>query len=86
VEGFLVEDDGLITDVVVAQGHPWEQRKLVISIGAVTRVVTDEVTLSLTKDEVGALPPAAIRRWSRPLEHRGPQRLRGSPSRRHSQG
>jgi hypothetical protein len=38
------------------------------------RVKTDVVTLGLTKDEVGALPPVAVRRWPRPLEHRGPRR------------
>jgi hypothetical protein len=74
VDGFLVDDDQLITHVVLEQGHPWERREVVIPIGAVARVETDEVTLSLTKDEVGALPPATIRRWPRPLEHRGPRR------------
>jgi hypothetical protein len=74
VDGFLVDDDGLITDVVLEQGHAWERREVVIPIGAVARVETDEVTLSLTKDEVGALPTAAVRRWPRPFEHRGPRR------------
>ncbi len=73
VDGFLVDDEGLITHVVLAQGHPWERREVVIPIGAVARVETDDVTLSLTKDEVGALPPAAVFRWPRPLEHRGPR-------------
>jgi sporulation protein YlmC with PRC-barrel domain len=74
VDGFLVDDDGLITHVVLEQGHAWERREVVIPIGAVARVETDEVTLSLTKDEVGALPPVAVRRWPRPLEHRRPRR------------
>jgi hypothetical protein len=74
VDGFLVDDDQLITHVVLAQGHPWERREVVIPIGAVARVETDAVTLSLTKDEVGPLPPVAVRRWPRPLEHRRPRR------------
>lgn len=74
VDGFLVDDDQLITHVVLEQGHPWERREVLIPIGAVSRVESDEVTLSLTKDEVGALPPVAIRRWPRPLEHRSPPR------------
>lgn len=75
VDGFLVDDDGLISDVVLEQGdHPWERREVVIPIGAVARIDTDAVTLSLTNDQVGALPPAAIRRWPRPLEHRRPRR------------
>jgi sporulation protein YlmC with PRC-barrel domain len=74
VDGFLVDDDQLITHVVLEQGHPWERSEVSIPIGAVSRVKSDEVTLSLTKDEVGALPPVAIRRWPRPLEHRSPPR------------
>ena len=70
VDGFLVDDRQLITHVVLEQGHPWERHEVVIPIGAVARVETDAVTLSLTKDEVGALPPVAVRRWPRPLEHR----------------
>jgi hypothetical protein len=74
VDGFLVDDSQLITHVVLEQGHPWERREVLIPIGAVSRVESDQVTLSLTKDEVGALPPVAIRRWPRPLEHRSPRR------------
>ena len=74
VDGFLVDDDQLITHVVLEQGHPWERREVLIPIGAVARVETDAVTLSLTKDEVGGLPPVAVRRWPRPLEHRRPRR------------
>jgi sporulation protein YlmC with PRC-barrel domain len=74
VDGFLVDDNQLITHVVLEQGHLWERREVVIPIGAVARVETDAVTLSLTKDEVGALRPVAVRRWPRPLEHRRPRR------------
>jgi uncharacterized protein YrrD len=73
VDGFLVDASQLITHLVLEQGHPWERREVLIPIGAVTRVETDAVKLSLTKDEVGALPPVAIRRWPRPLEHRSPR-------------
>jgi hypothetical protein len=74
VDGFLVDDNQLITHVVLEQGHPWERREVLIPIGAVAQVETDAVTLSLTKDEVGALRPVAVRRWPRPLEHRRPRR------------
>jgi hypothetical protein len=74
VDGFLVDDSQLITHVVLEQGHAWERRDVLIPIAAVARVETDEVTLTLTKDEVGALPPVAVRRWPRPQEHRGPPR------------
>jgi hypothetical protein len=59
---------------VLEQGHPWERREVAVPIGAVARVETDTVTLSLRKDEVAALPPVAIRRWPWPLEHAKPRR------------
>jgi sporulation protein YlmC with PRC-barrel domain len=74
VEGFLVDDDQLITHVVLEQSDPLERREVSIPIGAVARVETDAVTLTLTKAEVGALPRVTVRRWPRPLEHRGPRR------------
>jgi sporulation protein YlmC with PRC-barrel domain len=71
VDGFVVDESQLITHVVLAQElHPWERREVAIPIGSVTQVETDAVTVSLTKDEVGALPPVAFRRRPRPLEGR----------------
>ena len=69
VDGFVVDESQLITHVVLAQGqHPWERRVVAIPIAAVTQVETDAVTVSLTKDEVGALPPVTLRRRPRLLE------------------
>jgi sporulation protein YlmC with PRC-barrel domain len=73
VDGFLVDDSGLITHLVLERGHPWERREVAIPIGAVARVETDAVTLSLTMDEVAALPPVEVRRWPRPVEQRRPR-------------
>jgi hypothetical protein len=50
VDGFLVDDDQLITHVVLEQGYSWERREVLIPIGAVSRVESDEVTLSLTRE------------------------------------
>jgi sporulation protein YlmC with PRC-barrel domain len=69
VDGFLVDEDELITHVVLEQGPPWERREVAVPIGAVAQVETDAVTLRLTKGEVAALPPVEIRRWPRPGEH-----------------
>ncbi len=63
VDGFLVDGEDQITHVVLGRGHLWGRREVTIPIGAVTRVETDSVTLRLTKDEVGALPTAPVRRW-----------------------
>jgi hypothetical protein len=74
VDGFVVDESQLITHVVLTQEpHPWKRRNVAIPIGAVTQVETDAVTVSLTEDEVGALPPVALRRRPRPLEG-GPRR------------
>lgn len=63
VDGFLVDQDEQITHLVLEHGHLWGRREITIPIGAVTKVETDAVTLSLSKDEVGALDPLPVRRW-----------------------
>jgi sporulation protein YlmC with PRC-barrel domain len=62
VEGFLV-GAGAMADIVLERGHLWGKREVVIPAGAVARVETDAVTLSLTKDEVGALAARRVHRW-----------------------
>ena len=63
VDGFLVADDDSITHFVLEQGHLWGRREVTIPITAVARVLTDAVTLTLTKDEVGELPSVRVHRW-----------------------
>jgi sporulation protein YlmC with PRC-barrel domain len=72
VDGLVVDDDQLIVYVVLARSgsRPGERREVVIPIGAVTQVETDEVTVSLTRDEVEALQPVTVRRRPRPLGER----------------
>jgi hypothetical protein len=62
VEAFLVDGEE-ITHIVLERGHLWGKRDVTIPIGAVGRVETDTVTLSLSKDQVGALPATRVRRW-----------------------
>jgi len=64
VDGFLVDVDDQITHVVLEHGHLWGRRDVAIPISAVDRVASDAITLNLTRDEVGALPEAAVRRWA----------------------
>jgi sporulation protein YlmC with PRC-barrel domain len=63
VDGFLVDDDDQITHFVLERGHLWAQREITIPIGAVTKVETDAVALSLSKDQVGELPSVRVHRW-----------------------
>ena len=64
VDGLLVDQDEQITHLVLEHGHLWGHREVTIPIGAITKVATDTVTLSLSKDEVGALEPSTVQRWS----------------------
>jgi sporulation protein YlmC with PRC-barrel domain len=62
VDGFTIDGDH-ITHVVLEHGHLWGKREVAIPIGAVDRVETDEVVLTLSKDEVGALESHRVHRW-----------------------
>ena len=56
VDGFVLDDEQQIAHLVLEHGHLWGRREVVIPVSAVDRVETDEVVLTLSKDEVGALP------------------------------
>ena len=59
VQGFLVNpDDDQVTHVLLQEGHLWGRKKVAIPVSAVTGV-EDGVRLSLTKEQVGQLPPVA---------------------------
>lgn len=56
VRGMIVEsDEHLITGVLLAEGHLWGQKRVLIPASAITGV-SDGVHLSLTKEEIRDLP------------------------------
>lgn len=55
VAGFVIDDDELITRLILEHGHLWGKRMVAIPGVAIDRFATDELALSLTRDEVGAL-------------------------------
>jgi len=63
VDGFIVATEDHIGHLVLEHGHLWGKREVVIPIGAVARVETDAVVLTLSKDEVGALESHRVHRW-----------------------
>jgi sporulation protein YlmC with PRC-barrel domain len=63
VEGFVVDSEDHITHVVLERGHLWGKRDVTVPISAIAKVESDQVTLSLSKDEVGALPSVRVHRW-----------------------
>lgn len=65
VEAFVVDGDE-ITHFVLERGHLWGKRDVTIPIGAVAKVETDAVTLSLSRHEVGDLPARRVHRFGKP--------------------
>jgi hypothetical protein len=63
VDGFVVDGEGLITHIVLEHGHLWGKREIAIPISAVARTESDEVLMSWSTDEVGALEPLHVHRW-----------------------
>lgn len=65
VVGFIIEDDDQITGLVLEHGHLWGKRMVPIPGPDIDRFTTDEVVLTLSSDEVGALKPLATHhhRW-----------------------
>jgi len=62
VDGFLVDSDDRISDIVLRRGHLWRKRDITIPISSVTKVETDIVTLGLTTKEIGKLRAVSMRR------------------------
>ena len=63
VDGFMIDGEDHIGHLVLEHGHLWGKREVVIPIGAVARVETDAIVLTLSKDEVGVLESHRVRRW-----------------------
>jgi sporulation protein YlmC with PRC-barrel domain len=53
VNGFVTDDENRITGFVLAHGHLWGKKQILIPIASVARIENDEVLLSVPKGEVG---------------------------------
>jgi sporulation protein YlmC with PRC-barrel domain len=61
VQGLIVEPGGHgVTHVLLQAGHKWGRQDVAVPIGAVTRIGTLIVHLSLTRHQVKDLPPVDI--------------------------
>jgi hypothetical protein len=65
VDGFLVDAEEQITHLVLEHGHLWGKREITVPIAACAEIATDEVELSLSKDEIGSLQSVPVHRWPR---------------------
>lgn len=53
VVGFVLDDQDQIAQLVLEHGHLWGKHELQIPSGSIDRILSDEVVLTLSKDEVG---------------------------------
>ena len=61
VQGLIVEPSGhQVTHVLLQKGHMWGRKEVAVPIGAVTKIGTLLIHLSLTKHQVKDLPPVSI--------------------------
>lgn len=60
IDGVVV-DEGVITSLTVERGHLWWRKDVSIPIESVSRVSTDTVMLTLTRDQIGKLPTVGAR-------------------------
>ena len=61
VQGLIVEPDGHhVTHVLLQEGRMWGRKEVAIPIGAVTKIGTLLIQLSLTRHQVKDLPPVDI--------------------------
>lgn len=63
VVGFVVDDDDRITEFILEHGHLWGKRMVPIPGAAIDRFEIDELVLTLSGDEVGALKPLPGHHW-----------------------
>jgi len=65
VDGLVIDPGSHhVTHVLLQEGHLWGHKEVAIPIGAVNST-DDGIWLSLTKHEVGALPPVDVKRPGR---------------------
>ncbi len=61
IHGFVVDpSDHQVTHVLLDEGHLWGKKEVCVPISSVTGIDDDGVHLSLSKKEVGDLPPVDI--------------------------
>jgi sporulation protein YlmC with PRC-barrel domain len=63
VVGLVTDDDDQITGLVLEHGHLWGKRMVPIPERAIDRFEIDELVLTLSSDDVGALEPLTGHHW-----------------------
>lgn len=63
VDGFVVDDDDHVTHLVLERGHLWGKQDVTVPVAAIDVLGNDQVVLSLTTDQVEALPRMRVHRF-----------------------
>ncbi len=66
VDGFVCDQEGHVTHLVLKEGHVLGQRDVVIPIGQVERLQNGHVKVALTSEQIADLPGVSVHRWHRP--------------------
>lgn len=65
VDGFVFDDDGSITHLVLDHGHLWGRREVTIPIEHVLRANRERVRLDVTREQIGEFPAVKFHRHAR---------------------
>jgi hypothetical protein len=60
VEGLVVDDDGLITHVLLQSGHLWARKDVAIPIGSVEAIDAEGIHVRLSRHEIAELPELGV--------------------------
>jgi sporulation protein YlmC with PRC-barrel domain len=66
VDGFVCDDGGHVTHLVLQHGHALGHRDLAIPIGRVDRLANGRVEIRLTAEQIDELPGVSVHRWHHP--------------------
>jgi hypothetical protein len=55
--GLILDDQGAIAQLVLEHGHLWGKHQVAVPLEAIERFENDELTLSISRDALGALKP-----------------------------
>jgi hypothetical protein len=56
VNGVVVDDDGLITELTLQRGHLWWRREIAVPVDAIATLENDVATLAVEKSELKRFP------------------------------
>lgn len=63
MQGLVIDETSRhVTHILLQEGHLWGKKEVAVPIGAVAKVDEQGIWLTMSKDEVGDLPPVELDR------------------------